>query len=251
MIQGINIFSEYIKMNNMQHDNENWRRLHEATDLAEERLVPSPVVVDYLSRNIILHTNTLEQEKTGLEIGCGFARNIMFLLEKNYCQNFVGIDQTEAALFKSAIHAEIKELKNRSKFVFATAGDVFPFGDECFDFSLDIMAASVFISNLKLRKLYAKEIFRTLKPGGIFFIFTGNSDGNFYKKSNLRKGSEAGTFYRSIDNLIEKTYTKEEITRLFYPLEPLILEPQSIYVRAFGEQKLYRQEGFWFAIFRK
>ncbi len=239
-------------MDNTQHDSIiNWKHLHEATNLSRERLAPSPIIVDYLNRNITLHTNTVEQEKTGLEIGCGFARNIMFLLEKNYCQNFIGIDQTEEALSKSNIHAEIKGFKNRCKFVLATAGDFFTFDDEYFDFSLDIMAASVFISNLKLRKLYAKEVFRMLKPGGIFFIFTGNSESNFYKNSNLHKGNEAGTFYRSMDNLIEKTYTKKELIELFYPLKPVILEPQSIYIRAFGEQELYRQEGFWFAIFRK
>ena len=238
-------------MDNTQHGSEIWKHLHEITELSEERVIPSPVIVDYLHRNIVIDTNTREQEKIGLEIGCGFARNIIFLLEKNYCQNFVGVDQTETALLKSTIHAGMRGLKNRCQFILATAGCGFPFDNGYFDFSLDIMAASVFIANPKLRKLYAEEVFRLLKPGGIFFIFTGNSDSNFYKNSNLRKGNEAGTFYRNMDNLMEKTYTKKELIELFYPLKPIILEPQSIYVRAFGEQELHRQEGFWFAIFRK
>lgn len=246
------IFNIDKKINDaQQYSSENWKHLHKVTELSEERMIPSPVIVDYLSRNITLHTNSDEQEKIGLEIGCGFARNILFLLEKNYCQNFIGIDQTETALIKSVIHSEIKELKNRCQFILATAGNIFPFNDESIDFILDVMAASVFITNSKLRKAYFKEISRVLKPGGIFFIFTGNSDGDFYKKSNLCKGSEIGTFHRCIDNLLEKTYTKEELIDLLYPMEPVILEPQSIYVRAFGEQKLYRKEGFWFSVFRK
>ncbi len=235
----------------VEQDIINWEHLHEVTELTPERIAPPSVINDYISRNISLSTDTPIHDKKGVEIGFGLGRNIMYLLENNYCQYFVGIDQTESALNKGKLHAEIRGFKDRCDFVRAIAGNVFTYKDASFDFALDVMAASVFISHVDARKMYAKEIYRILKPGGIFFIFTGNADGEFYKTTDLPKGSEPGTFYRNIDGALEKAYTKQEIIALFSPLEPIILEPQSHYLRAFSEQELQRSAGFWFAVFKK
>lgn len=230
----------------------NWMNLHCATELTADRTAPCPVVVEFLSRKISLQTNTPYRETIGLDVGFGLGRNMMFLLESGYCYRFIGIDQTEAALEKGRLHAVSRGLIGRCDLSLITAGSLFPFPDESIDFSLDVMAASTFISNSEARKVYGEEICRILKPGGVYFVFTGKHGGDVRDKLGPESGiDEPGTFRRSMDGAVEKTYTDEEIRNFLPSLSPVVLESQSRYLRAFGEQEVYRPEGFWFGVFRK
>jgi len=230
----------------------NWMNLHSETELTSDRTAPCPVVVDFLSRKTPLQTNTPHRETVGLDIGFGLGRNIMFLLESNFCHRFIGIDQTEAALRKGRLHAISRGLVDRCDLLLLTAGSPFPFPDDSVDFALDIMAASTFISNPEARKAYGEEICRILKPGGVFFVFTGKQGGDVRDKLDSGAANdEPGTFRRSMDGAVEKTYTAEEIKDLLPSLSSVVLESQSHYLRAFGEQVVCRPEGFWFGIFRK
>ena len=229
----------------------NWKNLHEATSLTPERTAPCPVIGDYLSRGIPLLTNTPTHETIGLDIGFGLGRNTMFLLEQNYCRHFVGVDQTEVALQKGRSHAELRGLRDRCDFFLSIAGSPFPFQDDSFDFAMDVMAPLTFISNPESRRTYGREICRVLRPGGIFFVFTGRFGGEVYDKLDMCAENEPGTFRRSMDGTAENVYKETEIRNLFPSLDPVILEPQSRYIRAFGEQELLRPGGFWFGVFRK
>ncbi|MFA7097430.1 MAG: methyltransferase domain-containing protein [Gammaproteobacteria bacterium] len=146
--------------------------------------------------------------------------------------------------------ATLRGLSEKCSYIRGRAGETFPFEDHSFDFIFDIMAASTFMVGNGLRERYSREIKRLLKPGGVLFIFTGRSDGEYQKKLDIsRRGVEDGTFYRSMDGTLEKGYTRSEIINLCSPLKPAVLESQSRYFRAFGHQELVRPEGFWFAVF--
>lgn len=229
-----------------------WEKLHRQTDLSNNRINPSPIILDFLSRNIFPKINSSSKEQNCLEVGVGIGRNLICLAEHNYCGNYFGLDHTDEALNKAKQLADSKGYSNIFHFVKGVAGEKFTFENNSFDFVFDIMAASTFIMGDNVRRAYAKEVNRILKPGGIFFVFTGNTDSDYFNQlSEQRKGSEPGTFRRSMDGTMEKSYTKNEILSLYAPLESIILESQSHYFRAFGEQVLTRPGGFWFGIFIK
>lgn len=235
-----------------KQNREKWGRLHRNTQLTRERTISSPIIVDYLSRRFALETDTPARQKKALEIGFGIGRNMMYLAEKNYCQYVVGIDMIEEALTKGRLLAQRKGYSDRCNFLHAIAGETFPFEDNSFDFVFDIMSASTFICDDRLRNIYASEVSRVLKKGGVFFVYTGNADGEYFKNLDpQRKIGKTGCFVRSMDKTTEKAYIKKEIINLFSPLEPVVMEAQSRYFRAFGAQDLHRVEGFWFAVFRK
>lgn len=235
----------------MVNAREVWRGLHEAVAITPERTAPCPVVIDYLSRGIKIQTNTPLSDVIGLDVGCGIGRNTAFLLDKSYCSRFVGIDQTDAILDKSRIYAAQMNLVDRCSFQRAFAGKHLRFADASFDFVMDVMAASTFIASVDERMVYGAEICRLLKPGGVLFVFTGRLDGVINDKLGECAGLEPGTFRRSLDGMLEKAYTEAEIRGLFPTLDAIVLEPQSHYTRAFGDQDLYRLGGFWFSVFRK
>lgn len=236
----------------VEQKKESWEQLHNDTQLTPERTAPSPIIVDYLSRNIALETNTPIRQTKALEVGFGMGRNMMYLAEHDYCQYIVGVDMIQSALAKGRQHADERGFGDRCSFFQAVAGEPFPFEDDAFDFVFDVMSASTFISDDAARKSYASEVNRILKKGGVFFAYTGKSDGKYFACLDpQRKIGESGYFKRSMDGTMEKAYSRVEMINLFSPLVPVLMEPQSYYFRAFGEQEVHRPEGFWFAIFKK
>ncbi len=229
-----------------------WEKLHSSTKLTTNRINPSPIIKQFIDRNITLKTNTPKGMRSALEIGVGIGRNIAYLSENNYCDIFYGIDMTEEAIANAKQLACINHMEEKCHFMLGKAENKLPFPNSSFDFVFDIMAALTFMIGQDNRINYSKELLRILKPGGLYFFYTGRSDG-IYQASldDTRRGTEAGTFFRSMDGTLEKGYTQKEVVSLFEPMTLLTLESQSKYYRAFGHQELVRQDGFWFGVFMK
>jgi ubiquinone/menaquinone biosynthesis C-methylase UbiE len=227
-----------------------WQNLHSVTGFDINRIKPSPIIVDYHNRQIMLKRGN--DKTVGLEVGCGIGRNIVYLANNGYCDKFVGLDHTDLALEKARILAESNNCSDQCTFIKGIAGKIFDFKDHSFDFIFDIMAASTFIMGDNNRKIYSNEVKRILKPGGILFIYTGCADGEYFASlHDSRRGNDNGTFRRSMDGTMEKAYTREEIVALYGDLKTILQETRSEYFRAFGEQKLIRKDGFWYIILEK
>lgn len=108
-----------------------------------------------------------------LDIGIGGGRTTRYLAHQ--CRNYVGIDYSE-----SAIQAVLPEFSNLSIFV-ADARNMPVFKDNSFDM-VNFSYNGIDYVNLEDRIKVLQEIFRVLKPGGIFFFSTHNMKHSTFRK---------------------------------------------------------------------
>ena len=128
-----------------------------------------------------------------LEIGCGTGANLYFLARENF--KVFGIDGSKIAIAKAK-----KYLKKGNYSAEIKCGDVMtlPYLDNFFDIIIDIEC--LYANSLVDSKSIIKEVYRVLKPNGIFFSLTfstktwGYGLGNNYKNekknfTKLKKGA--------------------------------------------------------------
>ncbi|AXC74418.1 class I SAM-dependent methyltransferase [Salmonella enterica] len=238
--------------NSLVNENETkWEDLHKKSSLKETRTTPSYAIRRIFSeRNMIETSGTCSNTNT-LEIGCGFGRNLLYLLENKFSGKYVGIDQTDISISKTSSllnnyinHGIVKILKEN-------AGEQLPFSDESFDCVFDIMSAITFIPDEDLRLRYFDNICRLLKPGGIYFFLCVRTEGFFKDKILDPNLGDESLFKRKFDNMIEKSYTSDELERYLHKLSLKKLDVVSEHIRAFGDENFERENGFWFGCFMK
>ena len=226
-----------------------WELLHKNSQNKKVRVKPNYAIKRILSLKdkVILDNFSIRT----LEIGCGFGRNLKYLIENNFSERYFGVDLTKTAIDKCSealrepVSSSLLELKK------CNVGKGIPFPDNYFNCVFDIMSPITFIVDEKERKTYFSEIYRVLKPEGSFFFLAARKEGKFidaYDDPNLL---EKGYIKRKIDDMIEKVYTFDELTALLYPLHQENLEIASEHTRAFGSEKFIRENGFWFGQFKK
>ena len=99
-----------------------------------------------------------------LEIGCGCGRIAHHMSQLTQCQVYgINIDETQ---LKDARQYASKH-KTNNQFLFKDLNKPLPFQDNEFDAIYEFGAFTSFIKNYK--KVF-KELYRVLKPGGIFYI---------------------------------------------------------------------------------
>lgn len=133
-----------------------------------------------------------------LEVGCGAGANLWFLYEQGLKVH--GIDGSATAVKKAKKLLKFKKAKAKLKI-----GDIIslPYKDNFFDFIIDI---ECLYSNSELNtKIILNEIYRVLKPKGIFL---SKSFGK--KSSNINNSkkfmNEKSTFLNSGNNVFKKEY---------------------------------------------
>lgn len=224
-----------------------WINLHQNTIIDEERLEPPEAIVKIFNdKNNIQHS----QDNIVLEIGCGFGRNIKYLLDNQYTNKIIGIDQTKEAIEKA--NFILKDYINKNcELYLMDAGKSISLPNNSVDIAFDIMSAITFITSEKDRIQYWSEVKRILKTGGIFYFYTVRAEGEILDSIKGSMDSESGTFQRKFDGMKEKSYTEEEILSFTKGLKKRELSILSSHCRAFGERKFVRPNGFWFGVFVK
>ncbi|MCI2947455.1 2-polyprenyl-6-hydroxyphenyl methylase / 3-demethylubiquinone-9 3-methyltransferase [Staphylococcus caledonicus] len=236
-------------MDTFVSNNNKWELLHKNSKNKKTRIEPNYAIKRILSFQSEIFQNDLTTRT--LEIGCGFGRNLKYLIENKFSEQYFGIDLTQTAVDKcsetliDSVNSGLLELKK------CNVGKGIQFPDKYFNCIFDIMSPITFITDEKERIKYFTEIYRILKDEGSFFFLAARKEGKFidaYNDSNLL---EKGYIKRKIDDMIEKVYTSEELINLLYPLHKEILEVASEHTRAFGCENFIRENGFWFGQFKK
>lgn len=226
-----------------------WENLHQKSANKFTRIQPNDTIKKILSLKNKVRTYS-DYTRT-LEIGCGFGRNLSYLINHKFSSYYSGIDLTKVAIQKSsetlstAVKNGIVDLK------LGNVGHQINYPDNYFDYVFDIMSAITFIVDEKERKRYFSEITRVLKPGGAYFFLAARKEGKFMDAYPDEALLEEGYIRRKIDSMLERVYTSEELATLLSPLKKIHLEISSEHTRAFGDEKFIRDEGFWFGYFKK
>jgi len=127
--------------------------------------------------------------KTALDFGSGAGRTAQLLLSMG-ADKVVGVDHNQGMINQA------KKIKDK-RLVFVKIDKKIPFEENTFDV---VMCAHVFVevSSFKEMEQISNEVFRVLKPGGVWVIITNNSTAigreylsyGYKKKDNLKSGEK-------------------------------------------------------------
>jgi SAM-dependent methyltransferase len=187
-----------------------------------------------------LQNNKMPYE-TGVEMGCGKGRNVIWLAKKGI--EAVGFDFSPAAIKVAKSRAK----GTTAKFIVSDATKKWPFKSNSFDFGVDCFASTDIESEIGRRKAL-KEMIRVLKPGGYLMAYLHAVGAEFHKHvTKVAPGHEKNSFVRG-DGKYEKIFNDAEIKRHFKGLK--ILEKEIIEKSTnFGDEK-YPNKHYWL-VFQK
>ncbi|QDK70975.1 class I SAM-dependent methyltransferase [Lactococcus protaetiae] len=222
---------------------EKWADLHQKSSTISIRTTPNYAVKQ------ILDLKPKRKLDNILEVGCGFGRNLAFLIKNDYSKNYYGIDLTKTSVNKCI--DTLADLNAKTDIRVGNAGKFLDFPNNFFSSVFDIMSAITFISDISERKKYFSEIARVLEPEGHYYFLCPRKNGKFHDIFENQDLLEKGYIKRKLDGMLEKVYTKDELTQSFPNFDYLKLEVVSEHTRAFGDEKFIREDGFWFGDFKK
>jgi SAM-dependent methyltransferase len=180
-----------------------------------------------------------------LDLGCGAGNNLFFLAREGY--DAYGIDGS-----KSACKIAKKFLKKEGLVAKITDGSFsdLPYEDELFDVVID--RESTYCGAFEERVLWWNNIYKKIKPGGVFLSFSFSVDNPFYKlarEQNIAtkldeftyKDFNYGTFMNTgvvnflDENRMNQLFKQFDIIKSYkHLLEPLNTSPDETYV-GYGE----------------
>ena len=208
-------------------------------ELASEK--PNTAViklVDYLTERKVALKGKL------LEVGCGMGRNTNWLARHGF--EVTGVDISSNAISEAKKRA--KKINLSVRYQQLDILKKWPFATQSFDFVIDIVTSQLLTE--KQRKSYTSKIFRTLKPGGKFLLYTLDRSVDRQAQGLLRKypGPEEYTYKIPQGGLIERTFTLKEIKKLYTPMQ--IESSELLFVPTKFKNKTYERY-FWWVLFRK
>jgi len=173
-----------------------------------------------------------------LDLGSGTGKNSIFLSERESI--VTGIDLSDTAVRLAKDRSQTAGLN--IKFIKSSIGEIFPFEDNSFDLILDIVSSNS-LSDAE-RKVYLQECRRVLKPEGYVFIKALCKDGDKHATALIEKfpGKEKDTYVMPGTGLIERVWTKKDITSYYSSFKILNFERKSSYTSFEG--KSYKRN-FW------
>jgi SAM-dependent methyltransferase len=202
---------------------------------------PHQVVKDFL-KHLRRKEGFLLEGKTFFDIGCGIGKDVQYAIE-NYDMKGIGCDVSPVAI-KEAMQQVPK-------------GDFFVHNLEermsVKDGSVDVAVMVMVIHALsqKGREICLREVARTLKPGGYFFLKTLALEGDAHAKYLIKNspGEESNSFIHPDLRISEYVHTKEslksDVEKYF---EVISLEKTSGYQK-WGQQSYKRN--YWVAYLKK
>ncbi|MCA9355266.1 methyltransferase domain-containing protein [Candidatus Kaiserbacteria bacterium] len=143
-----------------------------------------------------------------VDVGCGNGRNLIYLA-RQFGLSGIGIDVSGAAISQ----AKKSSLGLQIEYSIQSGGDVLPTDNESQALALDMMTSHFLNKNerVKLRD----EIYRTLRPGGFFFMKTFLKDKDIHTARMIdeRPGEEEGSYIHPVMGVAEYVYSEEELVK--------------------------------------
>ncbi len=185
------------------------------------------------------------KDKTILDLGCGTGRNSNYLAE--FGNNLIGIE-----ISKTALALAKERAKNSNVLVDYRLGDIgieYEIDANSVDVIFDVTSSNSL--DERGREIYLKESARVLKSGGYMFVRALCKDGNANVKALLKNspGEEYDTYYLKDLDLIERVFSKEDITKMYSQYFTILnLEKKTNYSKMNG--RLYKRD-YWLLYLQK
>ncbi len=189
-----------------------WNREYEARRFMSGKKPLKSVVnfAKFLKKDMELRGKDLPFEGLKvLDLGSGEGKNTAYFAERGA--------KVYAIEISSVAHVQAKKLyaNLNIEFINDSFSKKLKFEDGFFDIVLDVTSSNSLTE--RERKIYIKEVARTLKPGGYFFVRALLLDGDKNAKRLLKEhpGSEAGTYILPEVGLQEKVFSSKEFKELY------------------------------------
>ncbi len=186
-------------------------------------------------------------EMSGLEMGCGKGRNVIWLAKQDGITKASGFDFSENAIHEAQRRAEADSVSSKTDLRVGDATVAWPYADASFDFAFDCFAASD-IEDKAGREFAAKEMARVVKPSGHILVYELSTDDEYHKMMLEKSpGPESGSFINPAGKF-EKVFTERELLSMYAGLTPVVSERVDKVAEFYG--KPYQCHHFWL-IFKK
>lgn len=150
----------------------------------------------------------------GIEMGCGKGRNVIYLTAQKENKKVYGFDFSPAAVQIAKERAEKAGVSRKAEFAVGDATIGWPYKNGSMDFVIDNFA-STDIESPEGRMNAIKEIYRILKPGGYFFVYALSPEDEFHKEMIEKSPAEEKNAFYHTTGKFEKTFSKEELEKLY------------------------------------
>jgi SAM-dependent methyltransferase len=178
-----------------------------------------------------------------LDLGCGNAKNSIYIEEQGINNKIFGIDISVTAINLA------RTAYPYGNFQVGSIGETFPFPDQNFDIILDITSSNSLSD--KERVVYLSEINRTIKNSGFLFVRALCKDGDRNAKNLIdnNPGKEKDTYVMPEIGLTEKVFTKEDFISLYSDSFDLLYINKETHYTKFNNRSYKRN--FWVSAWRK
>ncbi len=181
-------------------------------------------------------------EKTGIEMGCGKGRNVIWLAKQPGVRSMAGFDFSKNAIREAQLRAKEAGVLEKVSFYTADATFMWPYPSASFDFGIDCFA-STDIESKEGREAAVLEMYRVIRPGGHVLVYALSPDDAFHKEMiEQSPAHEENAFYHHTGKF-EKTFTEKELRELFSTFHIVAFERIDKVATFFGKQ--YPCKHFW------
>lgn len=142
-----------------------------------------------------------------LDVGCGNGRNLIYL-SKNFGMSGIGYDISKAAIAQAVAASKGLPLSYLARSIAGPLG----VADNSQSLVLDMMTSHFLDKEDRLG--LRDEIYRSLVPGGLFFMKTFLKDEDLHTRRLLLDfpAKEAGAYIHPVMGMSEYVYSEEELT---------------------------------------
>ncbi len=160
-----------------------------------------------------------------LDLGSGTGKNSIFLAERG--SNVVGIELSSTAVRLADERAGASGVN--ASFTKGDIGTTLPYPNASFDLIIDVVSSNSLSESE--RGTYLKEISRILQPGGYVFVKALCKDGDKNAQNLIEKfpGEEKDTYVMPRTGIVERVWSREDITNFYCGFEFLYFERKSSY----------------------
>lgn len=175
-----------------------------------------------------------------LDIGCGNGRNLVYMAEQYNALGY-GYDCAPTAIALAKKHAKEQGVEKQVTFLVHDVAEPFPIPDTCVDLCIDMTTSHALYEGE--RTLYLREVVRTLKDDGIFFIRTLCLDGDRNARNLVQQfpGPEAGTYMLPDCDLMERVYTEKEFRARYEEYFTILSLNKQVGYQRWGNQSFKRR----------
>ena len=180
---------------------------------------------------------------SGLEMGCGKGRNVIWCARQPEVARMTGFDFSSVAIKEAKKRAGEAGVAGKTEFVVADATKKWPFPDASFDFGIDC-TASTDIEDPERRRFAISEMQRVLKPGGYFLLYVMSTEDEYHEMVIKQSpAEEKNAFYHPDTGKFEKVFDEQELDVLYKNFR--LVESRRIPKRSIFFGKEYQNKMHW------